>query len=108
VTADRAQAMLKAAARAEADGRLHATRATNLRRQGKHDEARAERAEADECFRKAKYATRAAFTENPFDPRHGTPHGYITFGCRCLRCSRAHSLYQREAPMRAAMKRMGA
>lgn len=101
--------MLATAAREEALGRLCATRATKHKRNGMPAASKAARRKADEHFRKAMYSRKvAAFIDNPDDPRHGTPNGYINLACRCLRCSHAHSVYQRGAPMRGAMKRMGA
>lgn len=39
----------------------------------------------------------------PDDHRHGTVNGYVHFMCRCDACRAAHSTYQKDAPVHAAM-----
>lgn len=38
---------------------------------------------------------RAAFADDPADPRHGSANGYRNLGCRCARCTQAWTQYQR-------------
>ncbi|PRY18154.1 hypothetical protein CLV37_101398 [Kineococcus rhizosphaerae] len=46
---------------------------------------------------RASAAERAArFLTDPADPRHGSANGYRNLGCRCPRCTRAWTGYQRE------------
>lgn len=46
----------------------------------------------------------SAFRDNPADPRHGLPVGYVKLGCRCTRCRAAVARLQRE---RRARRRAG-
>ncbi|MGI4896908.1 MAG: helix-turn-helix domain-containing protein [Janthinobacterium lividum] len=38
----------------------------------------------------------AAFVTDLSDARHGSANGYRNYGCRCERCTRAWTVYQRE------------
>ena len=38
---------------------------------------------------------KAAFAQDPGDDRHGSANGYRNLGCRCDRCTRAWTDYQR-------------
>ena len=45
-----------------------------------------------------------SFVDDPSDPRHGLPVGYVKLGCRCDRCRAAVARLQRE---RRARRRLG-
>lgn len=61
----------------------------------KHRPPRAERPPRPERIPHTPKLSPEEFTRTADDPRHGTPNGYNNLGCRCKRCTKAHTEYQR-------------
>lgn len=71
-------------------------------RKSRHEEAKPNARAVAKNRERTKELVKKRLAEmqaNPEDPRHGTKTGYA-YGCRCERCVRAHSAYQRKIYLR--------